>query len=254
MTGILLAYLVGWGLSFIGPNSWRWMFAAAAVPRWRSSSPCFLFPRARVGCEKERVVEALKMLTRLAGAGDGEAATQRSGDDRRGDGLAGQLLQPGLRRALLIAVALAVLQQITGINTIIFYGSIIFKEQAGAQSESSAIWANVIIGAINLAGTIAALFLIDTLGRKSLLMIASAGMGFSLAALGILMHVRASATTPILILRIHEAVPLLARDDEVDVLEPREIVLRRAGRALEAVRDLGQRERLVLGEDRRGSP
>jgi len=52
----------------------------------------------------------------------------------------------------------------------------------------------------NLAGTIAALFLIDTLGRKSLLMIASAGMGVSLAALGILMRVSSSATTAILIL------------------------------------------------------
>ena len=49
--------------------------------------------------------------------------------------------------------------------------------------------------------------------------------------------------------RIGEAVALLPRDDEVDVLEPRQIVLGRAGRALQALRDLGERQRLVLGED-----
>jgi len=94
------------------------------------------------------------------------------------------LLQPGFRRALAIAVALAVLQQITGINTVLFYGSVIFQEQVGGRSETSAIGANVVIGLINFAATIVALWLIDRSGRRRLLMVSSGAMALGQFALG----------------------------------------------------------------------
>jgi len=112
----------------------------------------------------------------------------------------GELLRPGARRLLVIGVTLAILQQITGINTILYYGSIIFTEQVGEKSASAALFANVVIGVTNLVCTIISLFLIDTLGRKALLMIASSGMGISLAVLGVLFRVNPSAGAPILIL------------------------------------------------------
>jgi MFS family permease len=98
-----------------------------------------------------------------------------------------------MRRPLTIGITLAILQQVTGINTVLYYGSIIFTEQAGAQSTSAALWANVLVGAMNLVFTVVALFTIDRLGRKTLLVSAASGMGVSLAALG---FVFASGVTP----------------------------------------------------------
>jgi sugar porter (SP) family MFS transporter len=95
-----------------------------------------------------------------------------------------QLCERRMRRPLLIGLTLAVLQQVTGVNTVLFYGSIIFTEQAGAANLHAALWANVLVGLTNLALTIVALFTIDRLGRKILLITAAGGMGASLTALG----------------------------------------------------------------------
>jgi MFS family permease len=89
-----------------------------------------------------------------------------------------------MRRPLFLAVALAILQQVTGINTVLFYGSIIFREHMGTATESSAIGLNVLIGLVNFLATIAALMVIDRLGRKPLLMVAAAGMGICQTLLG----------------------------------------------------------------------
>ena len=70
----------------------------------------------------------------------------------------------------------------------LYYGSIIFTEQAGAASTSAALWANVLVGAMNLVLTVVALFTIDRLGRKVLLISAAAGMGLSLTVLGFIFH------------------------------------------------------------------
>jgi MFS family permease len=81
-------------------------------------------------------------------------------------------------------VVLAVLQQVTGINTVLFYGSIIFKEHAGS-AESAAIGANVLVGLVNFLSTIVALWIIDKVGRKALLIISAAGMAVAEIALGL---------------------------------------------------------------------
>jgi SP family arabinose:H+ symporter-like MFS transporter len=187
VSGILLAYLVNWGLSFLGPASWRWMFAAAAVPSVLFFVALFFVPESpRWLVKQTRHGEASAILTRVAGreAGAREMEQIRATIDEESGSLA-QLLEPGLRRALTIAVVLAVLQQITGINTVLFYGSIIFKEQVGGQSESSAIGANVLVGVINFAATIVALWIIDKVGRKPLLIASAAGMAVAEIGMGI---------------------------------------------------------------------
>jgi len=77
---------------------------------------------------------------------------------------------------------LAVLQQVTGINIVLYYAPEIFKE-AGADTQS-AINDTVIVGAVNLLFTLVAIWVVDRVGRKPLLMVASAGMGLSLLMLG----------------------------------------------------------------------
>jgi sugar porter (SP) family MFS transporter len=181
--GILVSYLAGWALAGLGQESWRWMFAVAAIPSVLFGAALFTVPESPRWLLKEnRVADALAILKRLGepssradeirAAIAGESASLR------------QLLEPGLRRPLAIGITLAVLQQVTGINTVLYYGSIIFTEHAGERSASGALWANVVIGAVNLMFTLVALPLIDRLGRKPLLVVASAGMGVSLTALG----------------------------------------------------------------------
>ncbi len=191
--GILVSFFVNWSLSSLGSSSWRWMFAVAAVPSLVFLVTLLLVPESpRWLVQRERIAEALGVLERVAGAA--EAAEQmkiiRHSIAQEQAGSLASLIRPPLRRPLMIAVALAVFSQITGINTILYYGSLIFSEQVKTQSTSSALWANVVIGAINLAGTVVAILLIDRAGRRPLLLAAVGGMGAALFALGIAFRVQ----------------------------------------------------------------
>ncbi|UOQ68781.1 sugar porter family MFS transporter [Hymenobacter volaticus] len=192
VTGILLAYVASYFLADLGMASWRWMFASAALPSVLFMLTLLLVPESpRWLLGRGREVEALNTLTRLNGpvaAATEAAEIQAALAAERGE--EANLYQPRLRRPLRIAVVLAVLQQITGINTILYYGSIIFTEHSG-QSASSAIGANALIGGINFAGTIVALFVIDRVGRKPLLLFASGGMALTLGALVVALQLHA---------------------------------------------------------------
>jgi len=94
----------------------------------------------------------------------------------------GKLLDPTFRKALIVSILIALFSQFTGINTIIYYGSLVFMQHVPHQTASSALWANVIIGTINFTATIVGMLLIDRSGRKSLLMSAFGGMALSLVA------------------------------------------------------------------------
>ena len=148
VTGILLAYFVNWLLSFAGPSSWRWMFASAAVPSVAFFVALLFVPESpRFLVEKGREAEALAVLTRVGGAERPAPSSREIRDTIAQEaGTLRELFEKRLRRPLGIAVFLAVFQQVTGINTVIYYGSLIFKEQVGGQSDSAAIGANVIIG------------------------------------------------------------------------------------------------------------
>jgi sugar porter (SP) family MFS transporter len=94
------------------------------------------------------------------------------------------VLEPGIKMAVFIGVSLAVLQQFTGIDAVIYYGPKIL-EQAGF-GLSEALGGQVIIGFINMAFTVLAILTIDKFGRKPLLITGTAGMLISLAAIGLL--------------------------------------------------------------------
>lgn len=178
VTGILLAYFVNWTLAWTGPSAWRWMFAVAAIPSVLFLVALFFVPESpRWLTEKGREEEALDVLTRVSGS---EVAAEQMAEIRSSisaeSGTWAELFQPGYRRALLLAVALAVLQQWVGVNSVIFYGSVILKEQVGNHSDSAAIGANVFIGLINFLFTIVSLWLIDRVGRRPLLIASASGM------------------------------------------------------------------------------
>ena len=190
VTGILLAYFVNWMFAGLGPSNWRWMYAAGAVP-----SVVFFILLLRVPesprwlVKKGREKEAANVLARVNTA---EIAAREILEIK--DALASEkgsfreLFGPDFRRPLLIAVVLAALQQITGINAILYYAPRIF-EGAGF-GRMSAIGQSAIVGLVNMLFTIVAILLADRVGRKPLLLIAAGGMGFSLALLGAAFKVR----------------------------------------------------------------
>jgi sugar porter (SP) family MFS transporter len=188
VSGILLAYFVNWALSHGGTTSWRWMFASAAVPSVAFFLALLFVPESpRFLVEKGREADALTVLTRVGGDGAARAELAEIRETIAEEtGTLRELFEKRLRKPLAIAVFLAVFQQITGINTVIYYGSLIFKDLVGGQSDSAAIGANVIVGTVNFLMTIVALWVIDRLGRRPLMILSSAGMAVSLFALGFL--------------------------------------------------------------------
>ena len=186
VTGILLAYFINWSLSYLGPSAWRWMFATAIVPSAVFLTALFFVPESpRWLAEMGRERGALVVLSRVNGHTTAVGLLEEiQAAIREEAGSLAELFQPGLRRATALAVALAILQQITGINTVLFYGSVIFKEQVGGQSDTAAIGYNVAVGLVNFLATIVALAVIDRLGRRPLLMISASVMAACQAALG----------------------------------------------------------------------
>lgn len=167
-------------------RGWRWMFGSEAVPAMALLILAFMIPESpRWLVKQHRPHEALSVLTRIHGSATASAEfaaietaiASESGSIR-------QLFMPGLSTALMIGVALAVLQQVTGINVFLYYAPEIFKNIAGAGSDS-ALLQTVVVGAVNLGFTIVAIWTVDRLGRKPLMIAGFAGMGASLAALGL---------------------------------------------------------------------
>jgi SP family arabinose:H+ symporter-like MFS transporter len=184
VTGILLAYFVNWIFAGAGPANWRWMFATGAFPSLFFFLLLLRVPESpRWLVKKDREGEALNVLARVNNA-ETAAAEVRSIKETLAleSGSLRELIKPGFRRALFIAVVLAVFQQITGINAILYYAPRIFENAGFARM--SAIGQSTIIGLVNLLFTFVAIALDDKLGRKPLLLLAAGGMGISLVLLG----------------------------------------------------------------------
>jgi sugar porter (SP) family MFS transporter len=105
------------------------------------------------------------------------------------------LLEPSLRPALVVGIGLAIFQQITGINTVIYYAPVIIQS-AGISSASGAILATAGIGLVNVLMTIVSMRLVDRVGRKPLLLTGIAGMVVTLGFLALVFH--SSSRTPAL--------------------------------------------------------
>lgn len=103
---------------------------------------------------------------------------------RQESGSLAQLFSPGMRIVLIVGVSLAVLQQVTGINVFLYYAPEIFKAVAGSNMDI-ALLQTIVVGAVNLIFTVVAIWTVDKVGRKLLMIIGSAGMGISLAAIGL---------------------------------------------------------------------
>ena len=153
--------------------TWRWMLGVEAIPAIVYFFALFLVPESpRWLVMRGKVQEALQILTRVSGKEQAEedlGAVQDSLDAEAHleKGSIKDLFLPAMRLVLTIGIVIAILQQITGINSVFFYAPMIF-EQSGIGKDASFMQA-VLVGIVNLVATVVAIALIDKLGRRPLL-------------------------------------------------------------------------------------
>lgn len=173
--GILIAFLSNYFIAQALPpeTAWRWMFGIVAIPSAVFLVVTFFLPESprwlAVNGHRERAVTA---MTRL-GFGDPNAELLRieAADTREAAKGAPRLFQAANTLPVTCAIAIAMFNQLSGINALLYYAPRIF-ELAGAGADS-ALLQSVAVGGTNLLFTALALFLIDRFGRKPLLFVGS---------------------------------------------------------------------------------
>jgi sugar porter (SP) family MFS transporter len=186
--GIAISYWVDLAFAHAGLG-WPPMFAIAAVPSAIFLIAMLFNPETpRWLASRGRWKEADEVLSRVTGEHNNAAALAEirlSISSEHTHGALRELLRPGLRLALLVGVGLAALQQLVGINTIVYYAPTIFSA-VGFHSNTAAILATSIIGVVNVFATIVACLLVDRAGRRPLLLWGTAGMVIALLGLSLI--------------------------------------------------------------------
>ncbi len=174
-----------WYVGLTDQTVWRWMLGIEAVPALGYVVLLCLVPRSpRWLLMKGREQEAEQALKRLCGPEQFQAIRSAILESMgiHDQGAWSALFSRSMRLILIVALVIAVLQQITGINAVFFYATTIF-EKAGFSNNASfaqAVW----VGLINVFATLLAMVLIDRIGRKPLLIIGVLGVAISLMVAG----------------------------------------------------------------------
>ncbi len=192
VSGMLAVYFVNYFIEGLGDTTWnvqtgwRWMFASEIIPA--VALLLFLMPvpeSPRWLIKKGRPAEALAVLRKISGERVAERDVKEIQTAVAGESESlAHLFGPGLRVALLLGIVLAVFQQVTGINVFLYYAPVIFESIAGSDT-SAAMLQTVIVGSVNLSFTVIAIWSVDRLGRKPLMLVGYSGMAVSLAGLGL---------------------------------------------------------------------
>ena len=184
VAGILIAYLSNYliGLQGFGPTEWRWELGVAALPALLFLIMLFTIPRSpRWLVKKGRTEEGRQVLAEI---GEQNVEAELTDIVKAVDLEHGRAQEPlfsaKFKLPLFLAISIAMFNQLSGINAILYYLNTIF---AGAgTSKSAASLEAVAIGATNLIFTVLAMSIIDYVGRKTLLLIGSVGTAACLAA------------------------------------------------------------------------
>lgn len=190
--GILLAYLSNYliGLFAFGESEWRWQLGVAAAP-----AALFLVmllgipPSARWLAMRGQLQEARDVLRKLGSPKpEAEIAAILASLKEDTGPSPDRLLQRRYRRPILLALALAMFNQLIGINAVLYYLNDIFA-MAGFDRTSQNLQA-VAVGAVMLIATLVALSVIDRFGRRTLLLVGSVGLAVCLAGIAAIFHLQ----------------------------------------------------------------
>lgn len=192
--GILITNLVNYKLAGFGQEAWRWMFGLGAVPSiffllgviWLPESPRWLYKANK----KEKAAAILKKTGDDSFAQQTLEAIEKTSDAEKNQGYAA-LLNKSVRPAVIIGITLAVFQQICGINVVFNYTSTIF-EAVGANLERQ-LFETVAIGIVNLLFTLFAMWQVDKLGRRPLMLYGSILLSIVYIILALLLKFQAGA-------------------------------------------------------------
>jgi len=183
--GILVAFLSNYLLARLGENSWRWMLGVMAVPSILYTLACLIIPespRWLIGRKGDRAA-GIRVI-RLIYPAASDAEIQSKADDMEAVSHAatstGRFWSASLSTPILIAMLVAFFNQLSGINAILYFAPRIFE--LSGLGQKAALLQTVGIGVTNLVFTFVGLWLIDRLGRRTLLYLGSFGY---IASLGL---------------------------------------------------------------------
>ena len=198
--GFLLAYLANWAIDagidpsaaadaglwsrMFNAEAWRGMLGSETLPALLFLFIIFFIPESpKWLIIRGKSSKAIAVLSRILGSEDEisaevEATRSSSGEDK---GSWSDLLKPGILVAVLAGCAIAILGQFMGVNAVLYYGPKIFSE-AGFDNP---MFSTVLVGLVNFATTVLAVFIIDRVGRKQLIYWGVSGMIICLMAIGI---------------------------------------------------------------------
>lgn len=183
--GILSSYIINFVFTHID-GSWRFMFGIGLIPAILLNIGMIFLPESPRWLVKQNKLEkATQTLQRLRATPDVSheiSEIQKSFTLKHATFK--EIFTPWVLPVLFLGAALGFIQQVTGINTIIYYAPTIFQ-LAGFQSESSSILATVGIGVVNVMATVFAIYYLDKLGRRPLLLAGLVGMFVSLLGLSV---------------------------------------------------------------------
>lgn len=185
--GIFLAYFADYLLiSSDNSDAWRWMLGISAVPAVLMIFAVLpLKDSARWYAKVGRRSDARAVIEKIDATGDPDAELASIEESIAGDDQAswGEVFAKKWRRPLVIASVLAILQQLTGINAVIYYANTIFAAAGFDSPETESLATLWAVGGVNVVATLIAVIWVDRFGRKPLLLIGSAGMFLSLVLL-----------------------------------------------------------------------
>lgn len=186
--GILSSYLINYAFTNID-GSWRWMFGIGVLPAILLSIGMIFLPESPRWLVKRNQID--KATTVLRNLRNTEDVSHEIGEIQNSlkvkNATFREIFSPWVRPVLFLGAMLGFIQQVTGINTIIYYAPTIF-ELAGFQDASSSILATVGIGIVNVLATVFAIFYLDKIGRRPLLLAGLMGMCFTLFSLSLAFH------------------------------------------------------------------
>jgi sugar porter (SP) family MFS transporter len=168
-----------------GDDNWRWMLAVMAVPSFLLFVFLLFVPESpRWLAEKNQNDEAMKILTRINGVVEANREFEEIKETIQATkGKFAELFHRGMFKILIIGIMLAVFQQVTGINVVMYYAPAIFK--SAGFGTNSALLQTALMGMVNLTFAVVSMFFVDKMGRKPLMVIGSIGMSIAMTLLAL---------------------------------------------------------------------